>query len=664
MVLKDVISGGKGQAFMLCNEAIVRGAIEADVKVVAFYPGAPTSEILDTFSEALGSFDYHMQIATNEKVALEICAGASFAGFRSLTAMKSVGMNVASDTLFVLGYTGVRGGLVVVMADDPHAHSSQSEQDGRFFAPNAYVPMLEPSTAQEAKEMVKEAFAISERHRVPVIVRTVTRVNHQSGVVELGEIRRGKFERARWRDLKEEYLTLGEVARRKKVRMLERRAELEKEFEGSAFNSVLRGEGGAGTGIVTSSVSYLYVLEALKSLGLWGRVPVLKLGTTYPVPRRLVADFIRGLKGVIVVEELSPYLENEVAVIAKDVNPAVGIFGKRSGHFSEAWELNPDLVSEGIASALGLEHGDKTKIVEEARALKEGMPDRYPTFCPGCPHRGTFAALSQALRALSASGKGYYFANDIGCYSMWVFPPISKADSSLCMGASVGIANGLSNVIEERVVAVVGDSTFYHAALPAILNAVHNRNKFTLFILDNSVTAMTGQQPNLSTEYTAGWREGKRVPIEDVCRAAGAEFVEVVDSYSVKENVPVFRRALEYEGLAVVVSRRECALYGDRRKRRRGEKITPFEVDKSVCRRPYACIRDVYCPAHEIDGDGQPRISPELCDGCSVCSRMCAFGSIRRAGASNGTASGIQKENQKKNENGNEKEKEGGRERR
>ncbi|MEN3016871.1 MAG: indolepyruvate ferredoxin oxidoreductase subunit alpha [Candidatus Methanosuratincola petrocarbonis] len=631
MVLGDVATPKTGKAFMLCNEAIARGAIEADVKVVAFYPGAPTSEILDTFSEAMGSFDYQMQIATNEKVALEICAGASFAGLRSLTAMKSVGMNVASDTLFVLGYTGVRGGMVIVMADDPHAHSSQSEQDGRFFAPNSYIPMLEPSTAQEAKDMVKEAFSISERHRVPVIVRTVTRVNHQSGVVDLEEIRRSGFSRVRWRDLKEEYLTLGEVARRKKLRMLERRGSLEREFEGSAFNYILSGDPGSGTGIVTASAAYLHVLEALKMLGISGKVPVLKLGTTYPVPRGLVARFLRGLRGIVVVEELSPYLESEVTIIAKDESPGLRIFGKRSGHFSEAWELNPDLVAKGLAEALGIPYEEKSGILEEARALKEGIPERYPTFCPGCPHRGTFAALSQALRSLSASGKGYYFANDIGCYSMWVFPPISRADSSLCMGASVGIANGLSNVIEERVVAVVGDSTFYHAALPAILNAIHNRNKFTLLVLDNSVTAMTGQQPNLSTEFTAGWREGKRVPIEDVCRAAGAEFVEVIDAYQVKENIPVLKRALEHDGLAIVVSRRECALYGDRRKRRRGEKIIPFYVDKSACKRPYACIRDVYCPAHEIDGDGQPRISPELCDGCSVCSRVCAFGSIRRA---------------------------------
>jgi len=326
MVLKDVLSKENKKAFMLCNEAIARGALEADVKVVAFYPGAPASEILDTFSDALGSFDYQMEIATNEKVALEICAGAAFAGARSLTAMKSVGANVASDMLFVLGYTGVRGGLVIVMADDPHAHSSQSEEDGRFFAPNTYLPMLEPSTPQEAKNMVKKAFEISERHRVPVIIRTVTRVNHQSGIVKLGNIERSEFKKVKWKELKEEYTTLGEVARQKKLKMLERSARLLKEFEKSEFNLTHNPE--SEVGIVTSSVSYLYVLEALKMLNLNDKVRILKLGTTYPLPKETIANFIRTLNKVIVVEELSPYLEKEIFVLAKDINSSIKIFGK------------------------------------------------------------------------------------------------------------------------------------------------------------------------------------------------------------------------------------------------------------------------------------------------------------------------------------------------
>jgi len=629
MVLKDVLSKEKKTAFMLGNEAIVRGALEADVKVVAFYPGAPTSEVLDTFSDALGNFDYQMEITTNEKVALEVCAGAAFAGVRSLTAMKSVGTNVASDTLFVLGYTGVKGGLVVVMADDPHAHSSQSEQDGRFFAPNAYIPMLEPSSPQEAKDMVKKAFEISEKHRVPVIVRTVTRVNHQSGIVQLGEINRSEFKKVKWKELNEEYTTLGAVARQKKLKMLERTAKLAEEFETSEFNFTKHAD--SDVGVVTASVSYLHVLEALKMLKLQNKVNILKLGTTYPLPKNTVKRFIKNLKKVIVVEELSPYLEKELCAIAKDVNPALAVFGKSSGDLSEAWEYNPNVVARGIASAIGVEYAGHEAIVEEAAKFKEIIPDRYPTFCAGCPHRATFVALNQALKIQVAKGQEHYFANDIGCYSMWIFPPISRGDSSLCMGASVGVANGLSHVIEERVVAVVGDSTFYHAAIPGLINAVHNGNKFTLLILDNSVTAMTGQQFNPSTEFTAGGRQGKKISIENICKAIGVEFVEIVDSYDVKGNVEVFRKALDYDGLAVVVSRRECALYGDRNKRRRGEKIVPFYVDKEMCKRPYVCLRTFYCPAYELDEDRQPRISPELCDGCSVCARLCPIKSVKRS---------------------------------
>lgn len=613
---------------MLCNEAIARGAFESNVKVVAFYPGAPASEVLDTFSDALGTLDYQMEIATNEKVALEICAGASFAGLRSLTAMKSVGTNVASDTLFVLGYTGVRGGLVLVMADDPHAHSSQSEQDGRFFAPNSYIPMLEPSSPQEAKEMVKRAFEISERHRVPVIIRTVTRVNHQSGIVKLEEINMKEFKRVKWKDLKEEFKTLGEVARQKKLKMLERAEKLAEEFEGSEFN-ILK-DADSDVGVVTSSVSYLYVLEALKILNLESKVKALKLGTTYPIPKNLVGNFLKGLKKAIVVEELSPYLEKEVYAIAKDANPSVAIFGKYSKTFSEAWEYNPSIVVKGIASALGLKYLDYDAVVEEAKRLKGMIPDRYPTFCAGCPHRATFVALNQALKAQAVKGKDHFFANDIGCYSMWIYPPISHSDSSLCMGASVGVANGLSHTIEERPVAVVGDSTFYHAAIPAIIDAIHNGNKFTLIILDNSVTAMTGQQSNPSTEFTAGWRQGKKVSIEGICRGIGVDFVEIVDSYDVKNNVEIFKRALEFDGLSVVISRRECALYGDRNKRRRGEPIIPFYVDKNICSRPYMCLRTFYCPAYYIDEDRQPRISPDICDGCSVCSKLCPFSAIKR----------------------------------
>lgn len=325
-----------------------------------------------------------------------------------------------------------------------------------------------------------------------MIIRTVTRVNHQSGIIQLGEINRSEFKKVKWKELGEKYATLGAIARQKKLKMLERTARLTEEFEDSEFNFTKQAD--SDVGVVTASISYLHVLEALKMLKLQGKVNILKLGTTYPLPKNTIKSFIKTLKKVIVVEELSPYLEREVYALAKDTNPALVIFGKNSITFSEAWEYNPNIVAEGIASAMDVEYAGHEAIVEEAKRFKETIPDRYPTFCAGCPHRATFVALNQALKIQVAKGQEHYFANDIGCYSMWVFPPISRGDSSLCMGASVGVANGLSHVIEERIVAVVGDSTFFHATIPALINAVHNGNKFTLLILDNSVTAMTGQR--------------------------------------------------------------------------------------------------------------------------------------------------------------------------
>ncbi len=300
MVLSNVVLQESKKVFLLCNEAIVRGAIEADVKVAAFYPGAPASEILDTFSDAAGNFDYRMEISTNEKVALEVCTGASFAGLRSLTAMKSVGTNVAADTLFALGYTGVQGGLVMVIADDPHAHSSQTEQDGRLFAPASYIPMLEPATPQEAKDMTKKAFEISEKYKVPVIIRTVTRVNHQSGIVQLERFERTPFAKVKWTDVKQRFYTLGEIARQNKLKMLERTSQLREEFEQSNFNILT--DVGSDVGVVTSSVSYLYVLEALQMLNSSSKVNVLKIGTTYPLPEKAITNFIQKLRKVIVVE--------------------------------------------------------------------------------------------------------------------------------------------------------------------------------------------------------------------------------------------------------------------------------------------------------------------------------------------------------------------------
>jgi indolepyruvate ferredoxin oxidoreductase alpha subunit len=615
------------KAFMMCNEAMVRGALEADVKVVSAYPGAPTSEILDTFNIIQDHFDYKFTIATNEKVALETVAGASMAGFRGLTSMKSVGLNVASDAFFSLAYTGIKGGLVMIVADDPHCHSSQSEEDGRFFGPNAYIPMLEPSYPSEAREMVKAAFDISERHRCIVVIRTTTRVNHQSGIVETGSMERKPFVKTKWSEVGENYFTVGETARQNKLKLLDKIESTKKEVEDSPFNVIIDGEGDIG--VLTSSVGYCYSVDASKILGI--KPHIFKLGMTYPLPEKKIVKFLEGLKTLVVVEELSPYLEYNAKRIAKDADLNLKIIGKNTGNFSEALEYNVPIVVKGMTLGLGLKPPkDYDAILKRANELKAILPERMPVFCAGCPHRATFWALKQAMR-----GRNMVFNNDIGCYSMAFFPPLDMTVSLLCMGSSLGLSAGMSQVIEDEVMCVVGDSTFFHAALPGLVNAVYHNLNITLIVLDNEVTAMTGQQTHAGTPEGRGKPEGKkRIMIENVCKGIGVEHITIVDSYDSKGNVEKFKNALDFKGPSVIISRRSCALHGDRIKRRTGVPIIQNEVDKEKCKKPHTCIRDFYCPAFVFDADDRAaRILPEICDGCGVCAKICPFGTIHPIGS-------------------------------
>jgi len=618
----DVIRDGPGKAFMLCNEAIVRGAIESDVKVVSAYPGSPTTEILDTLSEVSPQFDYKMEIASNEKVALETCAGASMVGLRSITSMKSVGMNVASDSFFSLSYTGIKGGMVVVMADDPQAHSSQTEQDGRPFGPNAYVPMLEPSDPTEAKRMVKAAYELSERHGVPILIRTTTRVSHQSGIVQLDKLDRKPFQKLPWSHPPGRFVTVADSARKFKLALLERTKLVKEEFERSDLNSV--SETGSDVGIISSGAGYNYAVEATRILAI--RPAMLKLGTTYPLPARLISEFLKNKRTIIIVEELQPYLELQVTAIAKDANPSVEIIGKWTGHFSEAFEYNPNLVVDGIARALDIKPPvDYGSILAKAEELKKGLSDRPPTFCPGCPHRATLHALLQATK-----GTKHILATDIGCYSMSFLAPLGYGDSLLSMGACMGVAAGLQYAAQEKIVAMIGDSTFWHAGLPGMVNAIHHNDDLTLVILDNEVTAMTGQQPDPGRDYNAGGQPAKPLVLENVIRAMGISDITIVDPYQVKAAVAPIKEALARKGPNVIISRRACALYADRNKRRRGEAILSNKVDKDVCKKPYACIRSFNCPAISIDDDDRKAmISKELCDRCDVCAKLCPFGSIK-----------------------------------
>ncbi|MHA2228392.1 MAG: thiamine pyrophosphate-dependent enzyme [Candidatus Thorarchaeota archaeon] len=621
MTVEDVKRVDKGPALMLSNEAIVRAALEADVKVTAFYPGSPTSEILDTFSEVLDHFgDFKTEISANEKVALETVAGASMAGLRSFTSMKSVGMNVASDSMFSIGYTGLNAGCVCLIADDPYAHSSQSEQDGRYFGMTAYVPMIEPATAQEAYDMTKWAFEISEKYKTLVIMRTTTRVNHQRGMVKLGDLKRSPFKKNKWADVKGQYFTVGAIARKLKAKLVEKRNRLQAEFESTKFNKIEKGEGNVG--VLTAGVCYLHTKEAMQNLGV--NLPMIKIGTLFPLPEKMISDFIKGLDSLIVVEELTPYLEHQITVLAKEVNPSLRIVGKRSGDFSEMLEYNVPIVEKVLAKILNKEISlDYDAVLDKAIELKKDLPDRSPIFCPGCPHRGTLWAFRQALNRLKIRDN-IVFNNDIGCYSMAFLPPNEFSDSMLAMGASLGISAGMNLALEDKVIAMVGDSTLYHAALPGIVNLIHHNANVTLFVLDNAVTAMTGQQFNPNSPYNAGGHPARKIDMEKFFEALGADKITVIDPYETRDCITPIMEAIEAEGLSVIISRRECALYGDRLKKRAGQKIIPSENVKDTCRGIYACVKEFYCPAIIVDeNDHKMTIQQDLCDGCLECRQVC-----------------------------------------
>jgi indolepyruvate ferredoxin oxidoreductase alpha subunit len=455
-------------------------------------------------------------------------------------------------------------------------------------------------------------------------------VNHQSGIVEMAELRRTPFKKVPWPHEPTRFITVANLARAFKLNMLERTAKLRAEFEASPLNMVVRpmetgGKAIAGAGIIASGAGFNYAVEACRILGL--DIPILKLGTTFPLPAKLLAGFIGPLKRLVIVEELSPYLEQNIKALAKEVNPGLELIGKEAGYFSEALEYNPDIVATALAKAFGVGLPvDYAAVLERSAKLKEGLPSRPPTFCPGCPHRGTLYAIRKALK-----GVKHVVAADIGCYSMAPLEPLKYGDTLLSMGASLGVAEGLQYAVEEPVIALIGDSTFLHAGLPGLVNAIHQKANFKLVILDNAVTAMTGQQHNPSTPHGPE-DAGQRIDLEALVKGLGITDLTVIDPYQIKDTPAVLKEAFSRPGIGVVISRRDCALYGDRNKRRKGVPIVPNKTDKQGCKRIYACVRDFHCPAISIDGDRQASIDPALCDGCMMCSKLCPMTAIRTTG--------------------------------
>ena len=559
----EILEDKPGKKILLLgNEAITRGALEAGVDVATTYPGTPSSEIADTFSYIARYFtkqkkdpSYYFEYSTNEKVALEVAGASAISGLRALTCMKHVGLNVASDTFMTYMYIGCNGGHVIISADDPSCHSSQNEQDNRYYALFSGAPMLEPTTPNEAKEMTRIGFEISEKLKSPILLRTTTRLNHVRGPINLKKIKKprkkGKFERSPM------WVTTPAIARKRHPELLKMIKKAGEISEKSEFNKIINVGKPKDWGIVTSGVSYNYVREVADDLNL--DIRILKLGMTHPLPRKMCEKFIKSCKKIIVVEELEPILENQFKNIAYDMNSDIELFGKTTNHFSRLFEYNLDIVTEGICNILNIKNPIKKPKKSDIK-----LPSRPPALCPGCPHRATYYA------AKLAKPRGVIYPTDIGCYTLGRAKPLEMADLLLCMGSNAGTACGLSVATDEKIISFMGDSTFFHSGIPPVVNAAHHNHDVVLTVLDNRTTAMTGHQPHPGTEFDGMGRPAKKIFVEEVCKGCGIEKVEITDPNDIKKTTKIFKEALDYKGPAVVVSKSPCILLENRDKRKRG----------------------------------------------------------------------------------------------
>jgi len=573
---------------MLGNEAFARGLYEAGCKVASSYPGTPSTEITE---EAAKYDEIYCEWAPNEKVAMEVAIGASIAGARAFCGMKHVGLNVAADPLYTASYTGVNGGLVIAVADDPGMHSSQNEQDSRHHAIASKVLMLEPSDSQECKDYVKEGFKLSEEFDTPVIVRLSTRVSHSQTIVDV--LDREEIPLKNYSKNIPKYVMMPAMARGRHVFVEERTRRLVEFAEKSPLNKIE--DNGGKIGVITSGICYQYAKEALGD-----SVSYLKLGMVNPLPVELIKNFAAKFETVYVIEELDDIIETHCK------KHGINVKGKEI--FGFIGELSQSIIAEKL---LG-----KTN---EFAALDENIPVRPPVMCAGCPHRGVFYALSK--NNITVSG-------DIGCYTLGATAPLSAMDTTVCMGASVSGLHGFNKArgeeAEKKSVAVIGDSTFIHSGITGLINIAYNATNSTVIILDNSITGMTGHQHNPTTGYNIKGDPAAKVDLEKLCRAVGIERVRVVDPYSLAQTEAAIKEELAVEAPSVIIARRPCALLKNVKHK------APLYVDKDKCKSCKACLK-IGCPCISMK-DGKAEIEQTQCTGCGICMELCKFGAIKENG--------------------------------
>ncbi|MBT3485067.1 MAG: indolepyruvate ferredoxin oxidoreductase subunit alpha [Desulfobacula sp.] len=611
--MHKLLNDSPGEKIMLLgNEAIARGAIEAGVAFATTYPGTPSSEISLNLFQMSQESDLYFEYSTNEKVALEVAAAAANSGLRTFCMMKHVGLNVAADPLMTLAYVGVTGGMVILSADDPAMFSSQNEQDNRYYAKFGNLPMLEPSSVPEAKEMMRYAFDLSEELHQPVLLRTTTRINHSNAFVTFGDMKprqtKGEFIREPSR-----CVTVPAVSRQLHVKLLEKMEKAKDICESSDFNPI---KGSGKFGIIANGVSFHYALDAVKDLGVEEDTKILQLGFSNPMPEKLIKNFLKDCKKVLVIEEGEAFMEETVKAFAQEEGLMIPINGKSETLFSRLSEYDPAMVRENIASYFGIEYTPREKLSSDN---VPPIPMRPPNLCSGCSHRATFYEVKQA-----AGDMDIICPTDIGCYTLGFLPPLNTGDFVICMGSSVSTSCGFGKATDQKVVSFIGDSTFFHSGITGLVNAVFNDHNFTLVILENGTTAMTGHQPHPGVDMERFGLDGfGRVNIEKLVRALGVEHVSVIKPFKVKKSIETIREALDYKGVSVILSQEPCALYA---KSLNLLKPRAFKVsDRCVDHKD--CVNTIACPSFYIE-DGRVKIDADTCVGCAVCAQICPENAI------------------------------------
>ena len=600
----ELLTGKAGETLLLLgNEAIARGALEAGVRCVTCYPGTPSSEVPDTFFRLSQGAPYYFEYSVNEKVALEVAGGATLAGLPCLVTMKHVGVNVAADPLMTLAYVSAPGGLVLLSADDPGCHSSQNEQDNRIYARLGGLPCFEPVTAQECKDMARDALLLSRRIENPVLLRTTTRINHLRGPVVLGDMP-GDPEPKPFVKNPPRYVPLPASARGMHVRLLKLLASVAEEVENSPYNT----ESGAGdVGFIASGVSRAYLRDVLEEDGLTGTVKLLELGQTFPLPENRIAAFLTACSRVVILEELEPVLETEIRALAQRRGITIDIMGK-GDYLPRNGEYSTPIVRRAVRAALG--QAPATTPLPE---IPSDLPRRPPNLCAGCPHRATYYAVREVF------GDNAFYSSDIGCYTLGMAPPFKAADFLLCMGSSISTGAGFARGSGKPVVAFIGDSTFFHSGITGLVDAVAYNHNILIIVLDNRTTAMTGHQPNPGVDTTVFGANPHPVSIPALVRACGLEPV-TVNPLNHKATIAALRSLAEQTGPRVLIAEYPCPIHA--RRVGQAKKTLPARVAGD----PAAChgVRDTLaCPAFAME-EGVFVINAEQCDGCMYCVQLSA----------------------------------------